>query len=231
MLHQRTPHGGSEGRRTRRKLHRGTETSQGRQEGRRSDEPKPEDYEIVKIGKTHTSAVKYTVTRAHQNDEQTIQQWVKTEQEMVKIDTIILETNKAKNDLESYLYNVKDKLTSDWKNYITEEETRKISAKRDELANWIGNEGMMAGKDAYTAKVAEISALVTSVTDREKNHAAFADSTIYLHNKIQQYSNEAPEVEKNVSYFEKFKNLVTLKVIFFSRFEAVSNPRLKSMVT
>lgn len=198
---------------------------------KKPEEPEnPDDYEITKVGKTHTSSVKFTVTRPHQIDEQTLQQWVKLETDMVKIDTIILETNKAKNDLESYLYNVKDKLTSDWKQYITEEETRKISAKRDELDAWISNEGVLAGKDAYSAKVAEISALVTSVTDREKHHAQFADSVVYLYNKVQQYSSEAPEVEKNVSYFEKFKNLVTLKVIFFSYFEADSNPRLKSMV-
>ena len=174
------------------------------------------EYEIAKVKKTHTSAVKYEVKRAGAVPEDQVLAWAKIEAEMVKRDNVVHETNKAKNDLESLIYNCKDKVTSDWAPYISEEEVTKINAKHHILNQWVGTEGQNAGKDAYLAKVQEISELVTPVTDRQRLHAAFADSVKYLQNKIQLYSSEGQEVEKNVSFLDKFKNLVTFKVPFSS---------------
>lgn len=183
-----------------------------KKEGEKEEEP---EYEIHKVKKTHTSHVKYDLRRQEQIDQKELEKWCKTEVDMAKRDNVIQETNRARNDLESLVYNCKDKINSEWQAYITAEEVKKISSKQEEVESWISSEGMNAGKDAYVQKINELSVLTALVTDRKRNHDQFADSIVYFMNKIQQYSNESAEVEKNVSMLQKFANLVTFKVRFF----------------
>jgi heat shock protein 4 len=186
-----------------------------------------EEFEIVKVKKTHTSAVKHELRRHQHIEERLVQDWIEVENNMVKRDNVILETNRARNDLESLLYNCKDKLASEWNAFISPEESKVISQKQGEVQNWMDTHASV-GKDGYLQKVNELSDLVTPVTDRQRHHAQFADSIVYFINKIHQYSNESAEIEKNVSYFQKFKNLVTLKVRFFFFFFSDSNFRPKN---
>ncbi len=197
------------------------------------EEPAPaeEEFEIVKVKKTHTSNVKFDIIRPVFFSEEQIAAWTKIETDMVKRDTVILDTNKAKNDLETLIYSCKDKVSGEWRHYISEEEVRLISAKQQQLETWINTEGVAAGKDSYTAKVQEMTELIAPVSEREKLHLQFADSIVYLHNKIVHYSQETAEVEKNVSIFQKFKNLVTFKVQFFFLPQQDSNPRPRSTAT
>lgn len=190
-------------------------------------EGQEEEFEIVKVKKTHTSAVKYELRRAQHTDEKVIADWIEVENRMVKRDNVILETNRARNDLESLLYNCKDKLASEWSAFISPEESKLIAQKQAEIQNWLESHSAV-GKDAYLQKVNELSDLATPVTERQRHHAQLADSIVYFINKIHHYSNESAEVEKNVSYFQKFKNLVTFKVRFFFFFLSVSNNRPKS---
>lgn len=190
-------------------------------------EGQEEEFEITKVKKTHTSAVKYEMRRHQDWEDKIVNDWVEVEAQMVKRDNVILETNRARNDLESLLYNCKDKLASEWSPFISPEEGKLIAQKQAEVQAWMDSHAS-AGKDGYIQKVNELSDLVTPVTDRQRHHAQFADSIIYFMNKISQYSHESAEVEKNVSYFQKFKNLVTFKVRFFFFLLADSNFRPKS---
>jgi heat shock protein 4 len=190
-------------------------------------EGEEEEFEIVKVKKTHTSNVKFELRQHLGIEEKLVADWVEVEARMVKRDNVILETNRARNDLESLIYNCKDKLTSDWAAFISVEESKIISQKQAEVQAWMESHGSV-GKDGYLQKVNELSDLVTPVTDRQRHHAQFADSIIYFINKIQQYSSESAEVEKNVSYFQKFKNLVTFKVRFFFFLLSDSNFRPKN---
>lgn len=179
--------------------------------------PKPteEEFEIVKVKKSHTSNVKYDLVKPFAFTDDEVDRWTKVENDMIKRDTVILETNRAKNELESLLYNCKDKIGSEWKAYISDEEAKKISVKHHELDHWMNTDGASVGKDQYNSKIQELSELVTPVSEREQRHLQFADSIVYLHNKVVQYSQETAEVEKNVSMFQKFTNLVTFKVLSF----------------
>lgn len=177
--------------------------------------PEEEEFEIHKVKKTHTSSVKYDLKKQDFIDEKDLASWCELEINMVKRDNVILETNRARNDLESLIYNCKDKITSEWQAYITPEETQKIGSKQREVEEWMGSQGMNAGKDAYAQRVNELNDLVTPVTERQRHHGQFADSIIYFINKIHHYSHESAEVEKNVSMLQKFTNFLTFKVRFF----------------
>lgn len=183
-----------------------------KKDGDKNAEP---EMEIHKVKKTHTTPVKFDVRRQDQIEQKDLDKWCEIEQSMAKRDNVIQETNRARNDLESLIYNCKDKVTAEWQSYINPDEVAKISGKQREVENWIGSEGTNAGKDQYIQKFNELTDLSSSVSDRKKNHDQFADSIIYFMNKIHQYNNESAEVEKNVSMLQKFANLVTFKVRFF----------------
>ena len=171
-----------------------------------------EDFEMVKVKKTHTSNVSFNLQKAVPVSDEDIARWAKLESEMIKRDNVILETNKIKNDVESLIYKCKDNLKTQWAEYISDEEVRRITQKYHEVENWVQNEGQNAGKDAYTSRVNELNDLILPVTERLKNHTQFSDAALYLHNKIQLYSQEVGEIEKNVSFAQKFMNLMTFKV-------------------
>jgi len=174
-------------------------------ENKDKKEGDPEEFEIHKVKKTHTSSVKYDVRSLQFTPDNVVADWVKVEADMVKRDNVIMETNRARNDLESLIYNCKDKLNTEWSSFITPEESKLISQRQVEVQAWMDSHSS-SGKDGYLQKVNELSDLVTPVTDRQRNHAQFADSIVYFLNKIQQYSNESTEVEKNT---EKYGHLTS----------------------
>lgn len=100
-----------------------------------------EDFEIVKVKKSHTSNVNFNLKKAAFIPEEEIEKWTKLETDMLKRDNIIAETNRSKNDLESLIYNCKDRIGSDWAAYITEDEIKKISHKVHEMEGWMSSEG------------------------------------------------------------------------------------------
>lgn len=185
---------------------------------KKEGEPEEEEFEIHKVKKTHTSNVKYDVRKQDFIDEKDLLSWCDLEVSMTKRDNVILETHKARNDLESLIYNCKDKINSEWQAYINSDEAAKIGSKQRELEEWMGSQGMNAGKDSYTQRINELNDLVTPVTERQRHHGQFADSIVYFINKIHHYSSESSEVEKNVSMLQKFTNFLTFKVRFFCFF-------------
>jgi heat shock protein 4 len=188
-----------------------------KKEGEDSNKMEEEEFEIVKVKKSHTSNVKFHVRVGNPITPQIVEQWTNIEKEMVKRDSVILETNRAKNTLETLVYGCKDNLSSEWAPHANPNEASAISNKVNELQEWMSNEGQNAGKDAYSAKAEQINGLIAPLVERVKAFVQLADAIVYLKNRISHYSHETSEVEKNVSYFQKFKNLVTFKVSYFFR--------------
>ena len=91
----------------------------------------------------------------------------KCEVDMKAFDKALRETKHAKNELESFIYNMRDKFYGTYNDYILEEEKNKIMAAMEEEENWIYSyEGETATKDTYEASLKTLQEMTHDVIFR-----------------------------------------------------------------
>jgi heat shock protein 4 len=75
------------------------------------------------------------------------------EQTMAREDRIIVETANIRNDLESYIYSMKDKIHSTYKTYCTDLEKKNLTDKLNAAEEWLYNDGFASTKESYSNKI------------------------------------------------------------------------------
>ncbi|KAJ4418609.1 adenyl-nucleotide exchange factor sse1 [Neurospora sp. IMI 360204] len=88
------------------------------------------------------------------------------EQAMIMEDKLVADTEEKKNELETYIYDLRNKLDDQYADLASEEEKEKIRAKLMEIEDWLYDEGDDATKAVYVAKIEEIRALAGPVVQR-----------------------------------------------------------------
>ena len=83
-------------------------------------------------------------------------------------DRLVQETSDAMNELESYVYAMRDAISTRYSKFATEEEASSISAKLTASEDWLYDEGADATKAVYVAKLDELKADVASIIARER---------------------------------------------------------------
>merc|ERR1712087_965689 len=71
------------------------------------------------------------------------------EANLINVDRIVLETDEAKNDLETYMYALRDKIDDTHRDFIEEKEREKLSAQLTELEDWLYEQGDEANKTQF----------------------------------------------------------------------------------
>ena len=95
------------------------------------------------------------------------------EQSMVMEDKLVADTEEKKNELETFIYELRNKLDDQYSEFASDDEKTKIRAKLDETEEWLYDEGDDAKKAIYIAKMDEIRAMAGPVVQRhfEKEEA------------------------------------------------------------
>ncbi|KAK0718197.1 heat shock protein 70 family [Lasiosphaeria miniovina] len=88
------------------------------------------------------------------------------EASMVMEDKLVADTEEKKNELETYIYDLRNKLDDQYSEFASDEEKTKIGAKLDATEEWLYDEGDDATKAVYIAKMDEIKALAGPVVQR-----------------------------------------------------------------
>lgn len=88
------------------------------------------------------------------------------EQAMIMEDKLVADTEEKKNELETYIYDLRNKLDDQYADLASEEEKEKIQAKLMSTEDWLYDEGDDATKAVYVAKIEEIRALAGPVVQR-----------------------------------------------------------------
>lgn len=91
---------------------------------------------------------------------------IEREQAMIMEDKLVADTEEKKNELETYIYDLRNKLDDQYADLASEEEKEKIRAKLMEVEDWLYDEGDDATKAVYVAKIEEIRALAGPVVQR-----------------------------------------------------------------
>ncbi|KAL2127076.1 hypothetical protein VTI74DRAFT_11372 [Chaetomium olivicolor] len=85
---------------------------------------------------------------------------------MVMEDKLVADTEEKKNELETYIYELRNKLDDQYAEFASEEEKEKIREKLTATEDWLYDEGDDATKGVYIAKMDEIRALAGPVVQR-----------------------------------------------------------------
>ncbi|ORZ32808.1 heat shock protein 70 family [Catenaria anguillulae PL171] len=82
------------------------------------------------------------------------------EQSMQSVDKLVFDTEVAKNNLEEYIYEARDKKDAQWSDYISEADKSTLCDLLNAHEDWLySDEGEDASKAVYEAKLAELKAI------------------------------------------------------------------------
>ncbi len=123
------------------------------------------------------------------------------EASMANEDRIIVETADRRNDLEGYIYSMRDRLDADLKPYATADEADTLKSEIMNSEEWLYGDGFEATKKEYVAKLAALKTISDKMEFRQNEHGnrdamvsamrrlcdsckSFADSTDPAHDHI-----------------------------------------------
>ncbi|KUI63101.1 Heat shock protein hsp88 [Cytospora mali] len=88
------------------------------------------------------------------------------ESSMVMEDKLVADTEEKKNELETYIYELRNKLDDQYAEFASDEEKEKIKAKLEASEDWLYEEGDDTTKAVYIAKIDEIRAMAGPIVQR-----------------------------------------------------------------
>ncbi|QSS53508.1 hsp88-like protein [Histoplasma capsulatum var. duboisii H88] len=88
------------------------------------------------------------------------------ENAMFMEDKLVADTEDKKNELESYIYELRDKIDGVYSEFANEDEKAKLKAKLDETEDWLYEDGEDTTKAVYIAKMDEIRFVAGPIIQR-----------------------------------------------------------------
>ncbi|TVY13122.1 Heat shock protein hsp88 [Lachnellula arida] len=88
------------------------------------------------------------------------------ESSMIMEDKLVADTEEKKNELETYIYEMRNKIDDTYADFASDEEKTKLKAKLEASEDWLYDEGEDATKAVYIAKMDEIRAVAGPIAQR-----------------------------------------------------------------
>ena len=150
------------------------------EEGKEGEEKKK------KVKKTNLD---FDVRRPLEWSAEEIKKFNELEVEMANQDRIVRETADMQNELESYIYDMRDKIISESQlaNYGNDQEKAAFTKKQEEIENWLYEDGFDATKSVYAAKLSELKKLGGPLESRAAEAEARPSAFAALSKNIEKY--------------------------------------------
>nr|XP_057919505.1 heat shock 70 kDa protein 4b [Doryrhamphus excisus] len=113
--------------------------------------------------------------------------FVENEGKMIMQDKLEKERNDAKNNVEEYVYEMRDKLHGMLEKFVGEAERDALSLKLEDTENWLYEDGEDQSKQVYIDRLAELKKLGQPIQDRFNEAEERPKSFEELGKQIQQY--------------------------------------------
>ncbi|KAL5116169.1 adenyl-nucleotide exchange factor sse1 [Pleosporales sp. CAS-2024a] len=99
-------------------------------------------------------------------DEATKQTLGEKESSMIMEDKLVADTENEKNNLESMIYELKDKILDVYAEFASDDEKAKLNAKLEQIEDWLYEDGEDATKNQYVSKKEDIRAIAGPIIQR-----------------------------------------------------------------
>ncbi|KAG9231408.1 putative heat shock protein Hsp88 [Amylocarpus encephaloides] len=88
------------------------------------------------------------------------------ESAMIMEDKLVADTEEKKNELETYIYEMRNKIDDQYSEFASDDEKTKLKVKLENSEDWLYDEGEDATKAVYIAKMDEIRAVAGPIVQR-----------------------------------------------------------------
>jgi len=88
------------------------------------------------------------------------------EASMIMEDKLVADTEEKKNELETYIYEMRNKIDDQYSEFASDDEKTKLKTKLEKIEDWLYDEGEDATKAVYVAKMDEIRAVAGPIVQR-----------------------------------------------------------------
>uniref|UniRef100_A0A3B5AE78 Heat shock protein family A (Hsp70) member 4 like n=1 Tax=Stegastes partitus TaxID=144197 RepID=A0A3B5AE78_9TELE len=110
-----------------------------------------------------------------------------SQRQMIIQDKLVKELNDAKNAVEEYVYDLRDKLCGMYEKYITEEDSNRLTLMLEDTENWLYEDGEDQPKQVYEEKLDGLKRLGQPIQDRHREHEDRPRAFEELGKKLQLY--------------------------------------------
>ncbi|XP_068607647.1 heat shock 70 kDa protein 4L [Brachionichthys hirsutus] len=141
------------------------------------------------------------IANVRQLDGDILSDFVAYEHQMIVQDKLVKERNDAKNAVEEYVYDLRDKLCGLYERYITEEDNNQLTMMLEETENWLYEEGEDQPKQVYEEKLDALKSLGQPIQDRHREHEDRPRAFEEFGKKLQLYLNVLDSYKKKDERF------------------------------
>ncbi|XP_077394523.1 heat shock 70 kDa protein 4L [Festucalex cinctus] len=120
--------------------------------------------------KVKSADLPIVASNIRQLDSEVLCNFVQFERQMIIQDKQVKEANDAKNAVEEYVYDLRNKLCGIYEKYITEEDSNRLTLLLEDTENWLYEEGEDQSKDVYVEKLDALKNLGQPIQDRHREH-------------------------------------------------------------
>ncbi|XP_021249900.1 heat shock 70 kDa protein 4L [Numida meleagris] len=168
--------------------------------------------------------------------------YIENEGKMMMQDKLEKERNDAKNAVEEYVYDFRDKLCGVFEKFITEEDTNKLTLMLEDTENWLYEDGEDQPKQVYMDKLQELRKFGQPIQERYMEHEERPKVLNELGKKIQllmkaveAYKNkdekydhlDPAEMEKVEKYISEAMNWLNAKMNAQNKLSLTQDPVVK----
>lgn len=118
------------------------------------------------------------------------------ENSMAMEDKLVADTEEKKNELEAYIYEMRNKLEEQYAELASDDEKDKIRAKLTETEDWLYEDGEDATKAVYVAKMDEIRAMAGPIAQRHFDKVETEREALQAKLDAEAATKKAAEAEK-----------------------------------
>jgi len=156
------------------------------EEGKQEEEVKPEKKK--KIKKTN---LEFSESRPMDWTKAELEKAFETEVSMSNNDRIVRETAEMRNELEAYIYDMRDKIISEsaLAKYVTDDEKSTFSSSLESTENWLYEDGFDATKSVYAEKLAALKEMGNPIEVRKSEAITRPEAISALQRTVEKYSN------------------------------------------
>ncbi|KAG2729161.1 hypothetical protein I3760_01G236300 [Carya illinoinensis] len=101
-----------------------------------------------------------------------VQKAVEKEFEMALQDRVMEETKDRKNAVEAYVYDMRNKLSDKYREFVTDSEREEFTSKLQVVEDWLYEDGEDETKGVYIAKLEELQKQGNPIEERYKEHVS-----------------------------------------------------------
>jgi len=168
-------------------------------EGVPDTEAKEGDDKKKKLKKTN---LEFTTVRPLDWTKPEIEKAFEAEVSMANADRVVRETSDMRNELESYIYDMRDKISSDIHlgPYSTDAEKSSFSVTLEATENWLYEDGFDAVKSVYFDKLSALKKIGTPIERRSVEAASRPNAVSTLQRKVEMYKAWLNESQTDSKY-------------------------------